>query len=101
MRIKQMSLDALEFTRRFLLHILPDQFFKIRYYGILSTRNRKKLKKCQELLGVSVTETGEERLSWAELLEKVTGIDPRLCPHCKKGRLVLFEVLDPIACRSP
>ncbi|SPD73399.1 transposase [uncultured Desulfobacterium sp.] len=98
-KIKEMVLDALEFIRRFLLHILPDQFVKIRYYGILSTRNRNtKLLKCKELFGfLSVTE--DERLSWQELFERLTGIDPTLCPHCKKGKLILFEVLGPE--RSP
>ena len=101
-KVKEMSLAAFEFIRRFLLHVLPDQFFKIRYYGILSARNRKtKLAKCKELLGVPVTETAEDRLGWQELLEKITGIDPTLCPHCKKGRLFLSEVLDPVHGRSP
>ncbi len=101
-KVKEMSLAAFEFIRRFLLHILPDQFFKIRYYGILSARNRKtKLAKCKELFGVPVTETAEERLGWQELLEKITGIDPTLCPYCKKGRLFLSEVLDPVHGRSP
>ena len=101
-KIKEMFLEVGEFIRRFLLHVLPDQFFKIRYYGILSARNRKtKLKKCKELLGVPVTETDEQRLSWQELLEQVTGTDPTRCPHCKKGRLFLVEVLDPIRQRSP
>jgi hypothetical protein len=99
---KEMSLDAFEFIRRFLLHVLPDQFFKIRYYGILSARNRKtKLAKCKELLGVPIVETAEERVSWQELLEKITGTDPTLCPHCKKGRLFLSEVIDPVHGRSP
>ena len=84
-KVKEMSLAAFEFIRRFLLHILPDQFFKIRYYGILSARNRKtKLDKCKELLGVPATETDEQRLGWQELLEKITGIDPTLCPIAKK-----------------
>jgi hypothetical protein len=101
-KIKEMTLDALEFIRRFLLHILPDQFVKIRYYGILSTRNRNtKLLKCKELFGVQLSETDEERLSWQELLEKLTGIDPTLCPHCKEGKLILFEVLGPESTRSP
>jgi hypothetical protein len=101
-KIKEMSLDALEFIRRFLLHILPDQFVKIRYYGILSARNRNtKLLKCKELFGVPPSETDNDRLSWQELLKQLTGIDPTLCPHCKKGKLILFEVLDPITCRSP
>ena len=100
-KIKEMPLEVYEFIRRFLLHILPDQFFKIRYYGILSARNRKtKLLKCKEMLG-AITETDEQRLSWQELLEQITGIDPTCCPRCKKGKLFLFEVLDPIPGRSP
>jgi hypothetical protein len=101
-KIKYMSLEVFEFIRRFLLHVLPDQFFKIRYFGILSARNRKtKLLKCKELLGSKIKETEEQRLTWQELLEKVTGIDPTLCPRCKKGRLFLFEVIDPVQGRSP
>jgi len=101
-KIKDMTLKATEFIRRFLLHVLPDRFFKIRYYGILSARNRKtKLQKCKELLGVPDTETDEQRLRWQELLDQVTGSDHTLCPHCKKGRLFLVEVLDPIRGRSP
>jgi hypothetical protein len=101
-KVKEMTLKATEFIRRFLLHILPEQFFKIRYYGILSARNRKtKFLKCKKLLGVIIAETDEHRLSWQELLEKITGIDPTRCPHCKKGRLYLFQLLDPTPGRSP
>lgn len=101
-KMKEMTLDASEFIRRFLLHILPDRFVKIRHYGILSNRNLKtKLLKCKELLGVPVLKTDEEPLSWQKLFEDITGIDPTLCPYCKKGRLFLFEVLEPISGRSP
>jgi hypothetical protein len=101
-KIKEMSLAATEFIRRSLLHILPDEFFRIRYYGILSARNRKtKLLKCKELLRAPITETNERRLSWQELFEQITGIDPALCPRCEKGRLFLVEVLEPILGRSP
>ncbi len=101
-KIKEMPLEPDEFIRRFLLHILPDRFVKIRYYGLLSARNRQtKLKKCKELLGVSITENDEQQLNWQELLEQVTGVDPMLCPHCKKGKLFLFEKLYPLSGRSP
>ena len=101
-KMKEMALNANEFIRRFLLHVLPDKFVKIRHYGILSNRNLKtKLLKCKELLRVPVLEPDEKPLSWQELFKKITGIDPTLCPHCKKGRLFLFEVLAPISGRSP
>jgi hypothetical protein len=101
-KIKDMELEASEFIRRFLLHVLPDQFFKIRYYGFLSARNRKtKLVKCKELLGAKITETEENDLNWQDFFEKVTGIDPTLCPVCKKGRLIYFETINPVQGRSP
>lgn len=101
-KIKDMELEASEFIRRFLLHVLPDQFFKIRYYGFLSARNRKtKLIKCKELLGAVITETEENDLNWQDFFEKVTGIDPTLCPVCKKGRLIYFETINPVQGRSP
>ena len=54
---KVMTLDATEFTRRFLLHVLPDRFVKIRHYGILCSRNiRAKLLKCRMLAGAKPLE---------------------------------------------
>lgn len=94
-RIKLMSLEAFEFIRRFLLHILPDQFVKIRHYGILSNRNRKtKLLRCKQLLGALIDED-EEKPSWQEMLIRIAGIDPRICPYCRKGQMVLKEILSP------
>ena len=95
--IRLMTLDASEFIRRFLLHILPDGFMKIRHYGILSNRNRKKkLALCKKLLGVDhLQEHEKEKESWQELLARITGQDPRICPCCGKGKMVLKEVLHP------
>ncbi len=93
---KEMTLSAFEFIRRFLLHVLPKNFYKIRYYGIWSSRNRKgKLRKCQEILGYSPESDSEEiaSMSWEDLLFDLTGIDARLCPKCKKGRLVTIEII--------
>lgn len=98
-RVKLMTLHASEFIRRFLLHILPDGFVKIRHYGILSNRNRKKLRTCKRLLGVDCPEDEAEPKpeSWEDLLTRVTGNDPRICPYCGKGRMVLKEVINPSA----
>ncbi|MDY6988941.1 MAG: IS91 family transposase [Thermodesulfobacteriota bacterium] len=103
-KTKLMNLDASEFIRRFLLHVLPDRFMKIRHYGILSNRNRKtKLRQCKRLLGVLKDQSNEKanRASWQELFFSVTGIDPTVCPHCGKGKMVLAEVLAPTLCRAP
>lgn len=97
-KIKRMTLEAFEFIRRFLFHVLPDRFVKIRHYGLLSNRSRKiKLLRCKELLGVFRKEKLQEtpKATWEELLTRITGIDPRVCPHCGKGRMIKKEILLP------
>jgi hypothetical protein len=103
-RIKSVTLDAVEFIRRFLLHILPDGFVKIRHYGILSNRSRNtKLGLCKRLLGLDGRHEAREKESesWQDLLTRITGRDPRICPYCGKGRMVLKEVLNPSALPLP
>jgi len=103
-KIKLLSLNVFEFIRRFLLHILPNGFVKIRHYGILSNRSRRaKLQRCRELLGVQMEQDNEKtrRETWQELLARLTGIDPRVCPHCGEGKMVLREVLLPQDHRAP
>jgi len=96
--IKLLTLEPFEFIRRFLLHVLPSQFVKIRYYGILSHRNRKgKLLRCKKLLGVLIPEESKQVLkeTWQDLLTRITGIDPRVCPYCGKGKMIQKETLPP------
>lgn len=103
-RVKRMTLAAFEFIRRFLLHILPDGFMKIRHFGILSNRSRRtKLARCKRLLGVKESPLGttDEAQSWRDLLLRVAGIDLTLCPCCGKGKMVLKETLPPTCSRSP
>ena len=97
-KIKLLTLETFEFIRRFLLHVLPDQFVKIRYYGILSHQSRKaKLLRCKTLLGVAANEETEKvpKETWQHLLTRITGIDPTICPYCGKGRMIQREVLLP------
>ena len=103
-RIKEMTLDAVEFIRRFLLHVLPDRFVKIRHYGLLSNRKRKGcVGVCKELLGMapSVAKDPAPRSTWQEIMERVTGIDPMRCPHCGKGKMVSRKILLALKDRSP
>jgi hypothetical protein len=103
-KIKQITLHAFEFIRRFLFHILPDGFVKIRHYGILSNRNKEtKLKQCRHLLGTSIRDDHQKdpQIGWEDLLYHLTGIDPRICPECKKGSMRSKEVLQPQTDRSP
>ncbi|MEJ2352629.1 MAG: IS91 family transposase [Anaerolineales bacterium] len=95
---KLMSLEAPEFIRRFLLHVLPDGFIKIRHYGILSNRNRKKkLARAKRLLDADHPQQNQPKEPWQDLLARITGLDPRICPCCGQGKMVLKEVLDPSA----
>ncbi len=100
---KTMTLSADEFIRRFLLHVPPDGFQRIRYYGFLGNRYRKeKLARCRELLGMSQPvqlpdsmTTAPER-DYHDHVEQLTGISLWECPTCHLGRMICIEVLKPI-----
>ncbi len=96
---KTMTLKAVEFIRRFLLHALPDGFMRIRYYGLMANRHRAdKLRLCRKLLsaGDEKEEQGaKDKATWSELLERLVGDEAFLCPACKKGRLVIVETVSP------
>lgn len=86
-KIKIMTLKAEEFIRRFLMHILPPNFMKIRHYGILGNRNKKtKLVECKKLTNTTNLEKIE--LSTLEILKKTLGVNFNLCPVCHKGHLL-------------
>jgi len=102
-RQKTMTLSAEEFIRRFLIHVLPDGFQRIRYYGFLSNRHREeKLVLCRQLLGMPVvdpeTAPGDQPSDYDfdELYEKLTGSSLRQCPICHQGRMVVVEILAPV-----
>lgn len=80
---KSMTLDADEFIRRFLLHILPAGFRKIRHYGLFASRNKgKRLALCRRLTN---TLQPAPELPFLALLERMLGKDFNLCPCCKLG----------------
>jgi len=82
-RTKVMRLTADEFIRRFLLHVLPKRFVRIRHYGLLAGRNvGTKLARCRQLLGVPDTEQPVER-AWLDRLQQEIGRDPTCCPRCQ------------------
>ena len=103
-RIKETTVTAEEFIRRFLLHVLPARFVRIRHYGLLSNRNRKtKLAHCQQLLGMawSADDAVPAKQPWQDLVLKLTGKDPMECPHCGKGRMRTTRELPPSSERAP
>ncbi len=82
-RTKVMRLTANEFIRRFLLHVLPKRFVRIRHYGLLAGRNvSTKLARCRQLLGVPDVEQPVER-TWLDWLREWTGQDLSCCPRCQ------------------
>lgn len=84
---KTMSLEAIEFIRRFLMHVLPNKFVKIRYYGINANRNKNtKLKLSQKLTNI-LNNTLYKKLTKTELLKKITNGKAFLCPVCNRERL--------------
>jgi hypothetical protein len=102
-RIGTMTLSADEFIRRFLLHVLPDGFQRIRYYGFLANRYRdSKLTRCRELLGMapSSPEAPPQSDDYREHYEALVGHSLKQCPICLRGNMVCLEVI-PAASRPP
>lgn len=92
-RQRFMTLDVEEFIRRFLLHVLPDRFVRIRHYGFLGNRSKDNLQRCRDLLAVPVPTISEQ--NWKERYESLTGCSLDVCPSCRQGRLVCIETLIP------
>src|SRR5262249_17786830 len=87
-----MTLEAVEFVRRFLTHVLPSGFVRVRHYGLLANRHRQeKLARCRELLGMTVP--GPAELAPAEPepipppVHEATVTTTRVCPRCGAGRM--------------
>ena len=94
-RLKTMTLAAEEFLRRFLLHVLPDGFVRIRHFGFLANRGRTgKLAQCRALLAAVPPETPAVE-SVAALLLRLTGVDITQCPVCRAGHLRVTAVFRP------
>jgi hypothetical protein len=100
-RRKVMTLSADEFLRRFLLHVLPDGFQRIRHYGLLGNRYRaENLVRCRELLAVPVP-IPQPQPDYRERCRQLSGQDPLLCPQCKTGQMVRIAILVPVARPAP
>ncbi len=95
---KTMTLSADEFMRRFLLHVLPARFQRIRHYGLLGNRHRReKLARCRHLLGIAAPETPTSASTaprdYRDRFEALTGISLRICPVCRHGHMSIVEDL--------
>ncbi len=92
-----MTLAAPEFIRRFLLHVLPSGFHRIRYYGLFGHRHRaEKLARCRHLLGMTTAPPPipVERTpppDYRDHYESLTGVSLRTCPVCRDGHMIVIE----------
>ena len=93
---KEMTIQATEFLRRFCQHILPFRFVKIRHYGILSSRNKLKLRDVQFGMGIVVEK--KPKPTWQEVCKQKLNFDPELCPHCNAGH---FQTVSSWNARAP
>jgi len=93
-RVKVMELEAAEFIRRFLLHIVPDGFVRVRHFGLLANRTRKiKLARCRQILAQPPAPAPSQVESVHALVLRLTGLDIMTCPVCHQGRLHVTEIL--------
>jgi hypothetical protein len=91
---KVMHFDILEFIRRFLLHVLPRGFVRIRHYGLLANRNRiEKIARCRDLLAAPKPEEATQQTRRERLLERI-GVDIERCPACGEGRMAIVAEID-------
>jgi hypothetical protein len=109
----KMRLDIDEFIRRFLLHTLPQGFFKVRYYGIFSPRvRRQNIQLARELLAEQQHVANEEALEdgvplhekpdtvWNGILQMIMNYHGPNCPHCNKGRLHFAGIVPRNICEA-
>lgn len=86
---KTITLDANEFIRRFMQHVLPSGFYKIRYFGFMAICNIKsKLAECFTLIGKTTFLSQLEGLPAIDVWRNITGIDPLKCPRCCIGKML-------------
>jgi predicted Zn-ribbon and HTH transcriptional regulator len=100
--IRIMTLAADEFIRRFLLHILPRGFMKIRYFGFLSHKNKKQaVELIRSLIDPDALLPEKIKETIAEMMLRLTGTDITCCPECKKGKMKIIKKLSGHYCNSP
>jgi hypothetical protein len=96
-----MALDSVEFVRRFLMHVLPSGFVRVRHYGLLANRHRReKLARCRELIGMAATPQADTAPSEPDpvlpTVAETTVTPTRVCPRCGAGRMVVVAEFPPL-----
>jgi hypothetical protein len=97
-RTKEMTLSATEFIRRFLLHVLPASFVRIRHYGYMANRFRlEKLSRCRQLLlqDEKPVPLVAPTTAWDQTASDAEPASTGRCPHCREGKMRIVETLQP------
>lgn len=93
---KIMSLPADEFIRRFLSHVLPSKFVRIRHFGFLGSRQKKKnIEIARSALQCSKTIEIIKDEDYKQLLQRLAGVDITQCPCCKTGTMIEIAEINP------
>lgn len=91
-KVKQMRIEAQEFIRRFLLHVLPHGFMRIRHFGFLANRvKQRNVERIRKLIGRDDKPPERADSSPLELLKRLTGVDLASCPFCKSGTMAIIK----------
>ena len=89
---KIMTLSTVEFVRRFIQHVLPRGYFKIRYFGVFATVHiHGKREQIISLVGKTLYLSLLEGLNAYELFRTISGKDPCVCPVCTQGLMFQFK----------
>ena len=93
-QVKETTISAPEFIRRFLLHVVPDSYKRIRHFGFLANACKKRdLARCRELLGLPAALPLSPPETLIEKMLRLTGVDITQCPRCKQGHMVRVKEL--------
>jgi len=93
-KVKEITIKAQEFIRRYILHILPKGFMKIRYFGFLAHTNKKtSIPLLRQLINPDAEFTEKLTETIEETMLRLTGVDISLCPECGKGKMICVKVL--------
>jgi len=97
-KLKRMTLPATQFIQRFLAHVLPNHFVRVRHFGLHHSSCRHKLQEARQLLGLPKQLPVTQKLKLLTWLMQVFKLetDPRLCPVCHQGLLIPTREFGPV-----
>jgi hypothetical protein len=96
-RLRTVTIPIPEFIRRFLLHVLPPGFVRIRHFGFLANRTRSQaLARCRTLLKAPPPVTIGATITAEQRMRALTGVDAKRCPCCHRGRMICVSELPPL-----